>query len=260
MLKRRLIEIGLKSSVLVLILVVWQIACGVILSKTNPGFVAILPPPSLVFEQAVKLMGSGVLFLHILKSIQRVLIAFAIASLLAIPLGIAIGWWKRCEDMIDPLMEILRPIPPLAWIPLGILWFGIGDPQNIFIIFLGVFFPVLVNTISGVKGVDKNLIWGALTLGANERQIFREIVLPGSLPFILTGLRVGLGVGWMCLVAAELVASTRGLGFMIQDARYLLLTERVILGMLVIGLLGYGMDRGMRYLQWRLLPWYATQR
>jgi ABC-type nitrate/sulfonate/bicarbonate transport system permease component len=257
---KHLTETAIKGSVLIFILVVWQILCGMIFPKTNPDFVTLLPPPSMVFDQGARLVGNGVLFIHILKSMERVLIAFFIASLLAIPLGIAIGWWKRCEDMVDPLMEILRPIPPLAWIPLGILWFGIGDPQNIFIIFLGVFFPVLVNTISGVKGVEKNLIWGAMTLGANERQIFREIVLPGSLPFILTGLRVGLGVGWMCLVAAELVASTRGLGFMIQDARYLLLTERVILGMLVIGLLGYGMDRGMRYLQWRLLPWYATQR
>ena len=214
----------------------------------------------MVFEQAVKLVGNGVLFIHILKSIQRVLIAFIAACVLAIPIGIAIGWWKRIEVMIDPMMEVLRPIPPLAWIPLGILWFGIGDTQNIFIIFLGCFFPVLVNTISGVKGIEKNLIWGAMTLGASQKQIFWEIVLPGSLPFLLTGLRVGLGVGWMCLVAAELVASTKGLGFMIQDARYLLLTERVILGMLVIGLLGFGMDRVMRYLQRRLLPWYISYR
>jgi ABC-type nitrate/sulfonate/bicarbonate transport system permease component len=253
-------EILLKSSVLIGIVIVWQIVCGVILPKTHPDFIAILPPPSLVLEQAIKLIGNGKLFAHIFKSMERVLIAFVVASAMAIPLGIAIGWWKRCEDMIDPLMEILRPIPPLAWIPLGILWFGIGDVQNIFIIFLGIFFPVLVNTVAGVKAVDKTLIWGAFTLGANQRQIFREIVFPGSLPYILTGLRVGLGVGWMCLVAAELVASTKGLGFMIQDARYLLLTERVILGMLVIGLLGYVMDRGMRYLQWRLLPWYQTSR
>jgi len=253
-------EIGLKASVLVGILVIWQVLCGVILPQTNPDVLAILPPPSMVLEQAVKLILNGQLFVHILKSMQRVVIAFLVASALAIPLGVAIGWWKRCEDMVDPVMEILRPIPPLAWIPLGILWFGIGDTQNIFIIFLGIFFPVLVNTVSGVKAVDKNLIWAAQTLGANQRQIFREIVIPGSLPFILTGLRVGLGVGWMCLVAAELVASTQGLGFMIQDARYLLLTERVILGMLVIGLLGYAMDRGMRYLQWLLLPWYVTSR
>jgi NitT/TauT family transport system permease protein/taurine transport system permease protein len=241
-------------------LVVWQTLCGEVFPKTNPDFVAILPPPSLVLEEAIKLTATGHLFSHILKSMQRVFIAFVVASALAVPLGMAIGWWKRCEDMIEPLMEIFRPIPPLAWIPLAILWFGIGDTQNIFIIFLGVFFPVLVNTISGVKGVDKTLIWGALTLGANQRQIFWEIVLPGSLPFLLTGLRVGLGVGWMCLVAAELVASTRGLGFMIQDARYLLLPERVILGMLVIGLLGFAMDRGMRYLEWHLLPWYVGSR
>jgi len=231
-----------------------------IFPKTKPDFVTLLPPPSMVFEQAAKLVGNGVLFVHIFKSIQRVIIAFIAASVLAIPIGIAIGWWKRIEMMIDPMMEVLRPIPPLAWIPLGILWFGIGDTQNIFIIFLGCFFPILVNTISGVKGVEKNLIWGAMTLGANQKQIFWEIVLPGSLPFLLTGLRVGLGVGWMCLVAAELVASTMGLGFMIQDARYLLLTERVILGMLVIGLLGFGMDRVMRYLQRRLLPWHISYR
>ena len=253
-------EIGLKASVLVGIVVIWQLVCGVILPEVDPDVLAILPPPSMVLEQAVKLVLNGQLFVHILKSMQRVVIAFLVASALAIPLGVAIGWWKRFEDMVDPVMEILRPIPPLAWIPLGILWFGIGDTQNIFIIFLGIFFPVLVNTVSGVKAVDKNLIWAAQTLGANQRQIFREIVIPGSLPFILTGLRVGLGVGWMCLVAAELVASTQGLGFMIQDARYLLLTERVILGMLVIGLLGYAMDRGMRYLQWLLLPWYVTSR
>lgn len=258
--KRFLSEAGLKALIPILVLVIWQVLCGVIFPKTKPDFVTLLPPPSMVFEQAVKLVGNGVLFIHILKSIQRVLIAFIAASVLAIPVGIAIGWWKRIEVMVDPMMEVLRPIPPLAWIPLGILWFGIGDTQNIFIIFLGCFFPVLVNTISGVKGIEKNLIWGAMTLGASQRQIFWEIVLPGSLPFLLTGLRVGLGVGWMCLVAAELVASTKGLGFMIQDARYLLLTERVILGMLVIGLLGFGMDRVMRYLQRRLLPWYMSYR
>ena len=165
-------EILLKSSVLIGILIVWQIVCGVILPKTNPDFITILPPPSLVLEQAIKLIGNGILFLHILKSMERVLIAFVVATAIAIPLGIAIGWWKRCEDMVDPLMEILRPIPPLAWIPLGILWFGIGDTQNIFIIFLGIFFPILVNTIAGVKAVDKTLDLGRFHIGSQPETDF----------------------------------------------------------------------------------------
>jgi ABC-type nitrate/sulfonate/bicarbonate transport system permease component len=181
------------------------------------------------------------------------------AALVAIPLGVGIALWEWVEDTADPVVEFLRPIPPIAWIPLGILWFGIGDAQNMFIIFLGAFFPILLNTIAGVRRVDRTLVWGALTLGGRRAQIIREIVLPGALPLILTGLRIGLGVGWMALVAAELVAARSGLGFMIQSARYAFLTERVILGMAVIGLLGLAMDRAMRGVQQRLAPWAAVR-
>jgi ABC-type nitrate/sulfonate/bicarbonate transport system permease component len=124
-----------------------------------------------------------------------------------------------------------------------------------FIIFLGAFFPIVLNTIAGVRAVDPALVWAALTLGGNRRQIVMEIVLPGALPLILTGCRIGLGVGWMALVAAELVAARSGLGFMIQSARYALVTQRVILGMAVIGVLGLLMDRGMRWLERRAVPW-----
>ncbi len=127
-----------------------------------------------------------------------------------------------------------------------------------FIIFLGAFFPIVVNTIEGVRSVDRPLIWGALTLGGTWAQVLREIILPGALPLILTGLRIGLGVGWMALVAAELVAASSGLGFLIEDSRNLLFTERVLLGMVLIGALGLGMDRLMRLLERRVTPWVVS--
>jgi NitT/TauT family transport system permease protein/taurine transport system permease protein len=142
----------------------------------------------------------------------------------------------------------------MAWIPLGILWFGIGDTQNMFIIFLGAFFPIVLNTVAAVRGIDRALVSAALTLGGTPRQILLEIVVPGALPLILTGLRIGLGVGWMALVAAELVAAQSGLGFLIEDARNLLFTERILLGMVLIGILGFLMDRVMRLLTARLTP------
>src|SRR4029077_14124713 len=144
--------------------------------------------------------------------------AFLLAAS-AIPLGVAMGWWRLVYDQVNSIMGILRPIPPLAWIPLSILWFGIGDEQNEFIIFLGMFFPILVNTIVGVKNIDPNLVRAARSLGAPEHNVLTRIVLKGSLPQIITGVRIGLGVGWMALVAAELVGANSGLGFLINDAR-----------------------------------------
>jgi len=240
-----------------IVLVAWQVVSGHLLPALAPYLVTLLPPPLDVLRALLDLSRTGEIFTHILGSLKRVSGAFAVAVLLGVPLGLSMGWWRLVAELVDPVLEFLRPIPPLAWIPLGILWFGIGDTQNMFIIFLGAFFPIVLNTIAGVRGVDRTLVWGALTLGGSRHQILREIILPGALPLILTGLRIGLGVGWMALVAAELVAARSGLGFMIQSARYAFVTERVILGMVVIGLLGLAMDRGMRALQ-RLLQWHAA--
>ncbi|MGA7334723.1 MAG: ABC transporter permease, partial [Pseudolabrys sp.] len=136
-----------------------------------------------------------------------------------------------------------------------ILWFGIGDEQNEFIIFLGMFFPILVNTIVGVKNIDPNLVRAARSLGAPERKVLTRIVLKGSLPQIITGVRIGLGVGWMALVAAELVGANSGLGFLINDARSMLRTDTIIAGMLTIGVVGLLIDTAIRVLGRRLLPW-----
>ena len=215
---------------------------------------ALLPPPQEVAAAAWELGKSGELWKHTWDSLRREFVAFLWATL-AIPLGIAMGWWKTVEDQVDPLIEVLRPVPPLAWIPLSILWFGVGDVQNEFIIFLGCFFPILLNTIAGVKGVEPNLVRAARCLGAGEAKILWRVVLRAALPQIVTGIRVGLGVGWMALVAAELVGANSGLGFLINDARTVLRTDYVIVGMATIGLVGLAIDRAIRSLAARALPW-----
>lgn len=239
-----------------ILLLIWELVSG--WSPLARGLRQLLPPPSVVLWDAWGLLMTGELLTHIGRSILRVLGGFVAAALVGIPVGLGIGFWALFADAVDPVVEFLRPIPPPAWIPLGILWFGIGDAQNMFILFLGAFFPIVLNTIAGVRGVDQTLVWGALTLGGTHRQVLREIIIPGAIPLIWTGLRIGLGVGWMALVAAELMAARSGLGFLIQSARYAFVTERVLAGMVVIGLLGLAMDSGMRALQRRLLPWQAA--
>lgn len=242
----------LRSMCLILaLLMAWQYVSTQILDKTTA---VLLPAPTQIAVGAWELLSSGELFRHAVDSLKREGIAFAWA-LLAIPLGLAMGWWKSVNEQIDPLVEVLRPVPPLAWIPLSILWFGIGDTQNQFIIFLGMFFPILLNTISGVKNVEPNLVRAARCLGASESRVLRRVVFRAALPNILTGIRVGLGVGWMALVAAELVGANSGLGFLINDARTLLRTDFVIVGMFTIGLIGLAIDRMIRVAGRHVMPW-----
>ena len=229
----------------------WQFVSTYMLDSSTA---TLLPPPSTVVQGAWELISTGELFRHMRDSLKRELIAFCFAAT-AIPLGIAMGWSKLVNEQLDVLVEVLRPIPPLAWIPLSILWFGIGDTQNQFIIFLGMFFPILLNTIAGVKNIEPNLIHAARCLGASEMKVLWRVVLRACLPSIITGVRVGLGVGWMALVAAELVGANSGLGFLINDARTLLRTDYVIVGMVTIGVVGLLIDRGVRILGAWMMPW-----
>jgi len=235
----------------ILLLTAWQAVSTLVLDPTTA---ALLPPPSAVAASFWELIASGELPRHTIDSLKRELIAFCWASL-AVPLGLAMGWWKSVNEQIDPLIEILRPVPPLAWIPLSILWFGIGDTQNQFIIFLGMFFPILLNTIAGVRNIEPNLVRAARCLGASEARILQRVVFRAALPQVLTGIRIGLGVGWMALVAAELVGANSGLGFLINDARTVLRTDHVIVGMMTIGLVGLVIDRTIRVLGRRIMPW-----
>ena len=240
-----------RFAVPIALLLLWEGVSRFALDDTTR---ALLPPPTAVAKAAWELILSGELLHNLSASLKREFLAF-LWSVTAIPLGIAMGWWRRVNDQIDPIVEILRPIPPLAWIPLSILWFGVGDLQNQFIIFLGIFFPILLNTITGVRGVEPNLVRAARCLGADESAILWRVVLRAALPQIVTGVRIGLGVGWMALVAAEIVGANSGLGFMINDARTLLRTDIVIVGMIAIGLVGLALDLMIRELSRRALPW-----
>jgi ABC-type nitrate/sulfonate/bicarbonate transport system permease component len=240
---------------LILFVIAWQVISTVGV-RINPQLDVMMPPPTAVFSAARELLERGVLFTHVGDSLRRVLVAVGVAAALGVPLGLAMGWSAGFRASVDPLLEFIRPIPPLAWIPLSILWFGIGDTQNQYIIFLAAFFPIVLNAMAGARDVDTYLVRAGLSLGARRRDLFLTVVLPASLPNIFTGLRVGLGIGWMALVAGELVAAPTGLGYMINNARTLFRSDYILLGMVLIGILGLILDYAMRQLALIAMPWY----
>jgi NitT/TauT family transport system permease protein len=219
----------------------------------------ILPSPEKVFftlyEKIYIPVGEEKLFGHIGISLVRILVGTGIALCLAIPLGILMGWYEDLDAFSAPIIEVLRPIPPIAWIPLAILWFGIGLGSKVFIIAIGVFFPTLINTYLGVKFVDPVLIKAAQTLGAKDRNILWEVIVPASVPLIVAGVRIGVGLGMMCLVAAELVAASSGLGYLIMLGGDDLKPELSITGMILIGSLGLIADRVVLAIERRVTYW-----
>jgi NitT/TauT family transport system permease protein len=188
-------------------------------------------------------------------SLSRVLAGFAIATALAVALGVAIGWSRVTQTIIEPTLQMLRPIPPVSWIPLAIIWFGIANKPAIFLVFLGAFFPILLNTIHGVKNCDRNLIRAGAMVGGGNRQLLRFIVLPAALPSIFAGLRIGIGSAWMLTVTAEMVAVKSGLGYVLWDSYYFLRYDLVLAAMASIGLLGFLSDLGIRAVMARVLHW-----
>jgi ABC-type nitrate/sulfonate/bicarbonate transport system permease component len=242
---------------LLLVVVVWQI-----LSSAGVIPAIKLPSPLQVLRGLQDLVTLGMppghqLHWHIYHSLLRVFWGYLAALVVAIPLGIAMGWSRSLNAALEPIMEMLRPIPPLAWIPIAILWFGIGNQSAAFIIFLGAFFPILLNTVSGVRTIDPLLIEAARTLNATRRFIFLKVLLPGAFPSIFTGLRIGLGIGWMTLVAAEFtgVRQGYGLGYMIMTARDIQRPDQIVAGMAVIGAIGLSIDAGLNFLERALLNW-----
>ncbi len=194
---------------------------------------------------------------HLLYSLYRVLLGFAAAVIAGVPLGILMGWSTRLREFVSPLVEMVRPIPPLAWVPIAILWFGIGIRSAAFIIFLGAFFPVLLNTASGVHSISPILIDAARTLNATDKDIFFKVLVPGSVPSIFTGMRVGVGVAWMTLVAAEFVSVENGygLGYMIMVARDIQRPDEILAGMVIIGLTGLVINILLRYAESWIVRW-----
>ena len=219
----------------------------------------VLPSPEKVFftiyEKFFVAVGEERLPGHIGVSLLRILVGTSIALALAIPLGVLMGWFESLDAVLNPILEILRPIPPIAWIPLAILWFGIGLSSKVFIIAIGVFFPALINTYLGVKFTDRLLIKAAQTLGAKDKNILWEVIVPASVPLIVAGVRIGVGLGMMCLVAAELVAASSGLGYLIMLGGDDLKPELSITGMILIGVIGLVADRTILALERKVVYW-----
>jgi ABC-type nitrate/sulfonate/bicarbonate transport system permease component len=229
------------------IIAIWQTV--VIVMQPH---VSLLPSPWLTAQTFVSLTASGELPHHVMVSLTRVGTAWLLAAALAVPLGLLMGRSRRIERIVDPFVELFRPISPLAWIPLAILWFGIGETGKIFIIFIGAFFPTLLNTIAGVKSVDPVLIRAGQVLGCTtEQALFRKVILKAAMPQIIVGLRVSFGAGWMAIIAAELVAANSGLGYLIADGMEIMRSDHVLVGMVVIGVLGFLFDLGFRKLDQR---------
>lgn len=250
----RVIKINIIT--VLVILLVWYLCTkfGVI----KPLF---LPSPSSIFQKFIALAflgeeyAQGTLWSHIWISLYRVGVALLIGLLTAIPTGLLMGVNHYFRGVLDPPIEFYRAIPPLAYIPLTVLWFGIDDFQKILVIYLAIFAPLVINTKSGVKSISIEQIHAAYSLGASKFQVLTQVILKGAMPEIITGIRIAIGFGWTTLVAAELVAARTGLGQMILNASDFLATDVVILGIVVIGVIAYSLDIFIRYLEKVFIPW-----
>jgi NitT/TauT family transport system permease protein len=210
----------------------------------------IFPTPLQVLTGALELVEDGTLWEHIGASLMRVGIGFALAVVIAVPLGLWMGWVRGAYITLNPLFQMLRPISPIAWIPLAILWFGVGNVSPVFLIFLSSVFPMIVQTISGVHTIERRYLWAAANFGVSRYTLFRRVVIPAVLPQVIVGMRIGLGVAWLVVVAAEMIALRSGLGYLIIDSRnagnrY----DLVIAGMIIIGVIGLMLDGAMRLLE-----------
>ena len=240
-------------TMVILIAIWWAVTA---LGLVKPLFV---PSPVAIVGKFFDTMQNGFtgtpLYVHILISAARVFGAFLLACLIGIPLGLAMGMSPMIRGIFDPPIEFYRPIPPLAYLPLMIIWFGIGETSKVLLIFLSVFAPVALGARSGVKSAAIEQIHAAYSFGASRWKVMRYVILPAALPEILTAMRIGIGFGWTTLVAAEMVAATKGIGYMVLSASQFLQTPTVIMGIIVIAAIAYGFDMLMRFLERRLVPW-----
>lgn len=249
--KKRKILGGIEYvGVLVILIVIWQVA-------SNMGFLnpLTLPSPATILETFVTLIRKGTLQQNLLISSKRVLTGYAISAVSAVILGILIGLSAHFKRMTDLIIQTLKPIPPISWIPLVILWFGIGEESKVFLIFIGGFFTILVNVVDGIRRIDVKLIELSNAMVIPKLKYVFQVVIPYAAPNIFTGLRVGLGQSWMCVVAAELVASSTGLGYMIMYARQFGQTDVVIVGMLMIGIIGKIMESLLMLIEKKVIRW-----
>jgi NitT/TauT family transport system permease protein len=214
-----------------------------------------LPSPPQVLRQFIISIGNGVLLGDLVASLLRVLVGFALGTLLAIPVGFLMGWYAWARGLFEPWVQFFRTIPPLAIIPLAIVLMGIGEQPKVFVIFLAAFLSCVISTFQGVVDVDRTLLNAARVLGAKDATIFAKVVVPASTPFILVGMRVGLGSAWATVVAAELIAAQQGLGYRMQQAQIYYDLPTIFVNLIVIGVLGLLMDRTLLAVEHRLTQW-----
>lgn len=256
------------SLVPVLVIVLWQVlsTSGLINPVVLPSPVAVVERwwayllPTEAYDPAqsswILWALSGEMLFDAWSSLYRVVLGFAVGAGLALPLGLAMGGNPRVYALFDPLMQVLRPIPPIAYIPLAILWFGLGNAPAVFLIAIGAFFPVLMNTIAGVRHVDGIYLRAARNLGAGKLTMFLRVILPAATPYILAGARIGIGTAFIVVIVSEMIAVNSGLGFRILEAREFMWSDKIIAGMFTIGLLGLAIDIGMNRLNNHLLRWH----
>ncbi|HUV82407.1 MAG TPA: ABC transporter permease [archaeon] len=235
---------GLEVTSIAVTVIIWEIIARIINKKY------ILPSFLEVVEAFIRLYHEGELYLDILTSLNYFVIGIGVAALVGIPIGIMMGWFKNVNRAVDPLIEMVRPIPPLAWIPFAILWFGLTKYAAGFVIFVGAVFPILINTYTGFKNTPRVLVESGRVLGClKNRDIILRIALPSALPHIATGVRVGMGVGWMCVVAAELFGVSRyGIGWKIWHWNDLHHMDLVLTYMLILGFIALTIDRVFRFI------------
>ena len=214
-----------------------------------------IPTPTRVVNDAVMLFASRAFWIHIGASLERIYFGFAIATVLGVGLGLLIGWFRVAEDLLFPPIELLRPIPAVAWVPISIMLWPTERSSIVFITGLGAFFPIVLNTIHGVEAIDRGLVRAAMSLGAGRASIFREVVIPGALPNIVTGLSVGMGVSWICLISAEMISGQYGVGYFTWVAYGIVKYSSIVVGMLTIGILGMISSALIRLAGGWLMPW-----
>jgi NitT/TauT family transport system permease protein len=211
-----------------------------------------LPGPIAVLSAGAQILADGTLFVHVGASLARFLVAYALAGTLGVGLGLVFGWRERLWRAVDPVVQLLRPVSPIAWFPLAVLWLGIGDVPAIAIIFLASFFPALLSTVAAVRRVDPLLLRIARNFGSSERDIVLKVVVPAAFPQVAVGLHIALGAAWVYLVAGEMLGARSGLGFLVMDARNFLRTDLLLFAVLVIGVVGLSLDKAIGAVERRI--------
>ncbi|CAM4327122.1 ABC transporter permease [Lacicoccus alkaliphilus] len=248
--KARLQPVLLGSLLPIILIIAWELLSR---AEVFPSYQ--LPAPTVILDTIAGLAADGSLWGHVGITVYRVFIGFLIGTAFAVLLGSVVGFYKKAEQLFDPMIQAFRSIPSLAWVPLFILWMGIGEPSKVTMISVGVFFPVYLNVVSGINGVDRKLIEVGKMYGLNTFELIRRVILPASLPSFLTGLRSGLGLGWMFVVAAELMGASSGLGYLLVLGQNTLSPETILASIILFAIVGKLSDWLLKIVEQKSLHW-----